>query len=120
MSPALVDKKTSQSIFSEDNTNVVLRNKALQEQHYADLLAAPNITASFGVKRTCLLNDLQYFHICDNYTPDIMHDNLEGGGQYEIKLLLEYLSGVISRQGICNRIYSFNYGYLERKNGLLG
>ncbi|XP_048042264.1 uncharacterized protein LOC125265811 isoform X1 [Megalobrama amblycephala] len=112
----LVDKKTSQSIFSEDNTNVVLRNKALQEQHYADLLADPNITSSFGVKRTCLLNDLQYFHICDNYAPDIMHDILEGVGQYEIKLLLEYLSGVISRQGICNRIYSFNYGYLERKN----
>ncbi|KAI7811169.1 hypothetical protein IRJ41_011241 [Triplophysa rosa] len=112
----LVDKKTSQSVFSEDDTNVVLRNKALQEQHYVDLLTDPTISSSFGVKRTCLLNDLKYFHICDNYAPDIMHDILEGVGQYEIKLFLEYLSGIISRQDICNRIYSFNYGYLERKN----
>ena len=44
-----------------------------------------------------------------------MHDILEGVGQYEIKLLLEYLSGIISRQEICNTIYSFNYGYLERQ-----
>nr|XP_021333504.1 uncharacterized protein LOC108179166 isoform X1 [Danio rerio]XP_021333505.1 uncharacterized protein LOC108179166 isoform X2 [Danio rerio] len=112
----LVDKKTSQSVFSEDDTNITLRNKALQEQHYADLVADPSITSSFGVKRTCLFNDLKYFHICDNYSPDIMHDILEGVGQYEMKLLLEYLSGIIPRQDVCNRIYSFNYGFLERKN----
>lgn len=91
----LVDKKTSQSVFSEDDTNITLRNKALQEQHYADLVADPSITSSFGVKRTCLFNDLKYFHICDNYSPDIMHDILEGVGQYEMKLLLDYLSGII-------------------------
>jgi len=40
------------------------------------------VTSSFGVKRICLLNDLQYFNVSDNYAVDIMHDILEGVGHF--------------------------------------
>lgn len=46
-----------------------------------------------------------------------MHDILEGVAQYEIKLLLEYLSeNFLLKPGLLSRIYAFDYGYLERKN----
>ena len=46
-----------------------------------------------------------------------MHYILEGVAQYEMKLLLEYLSeNVLSKSGLLSRIYAFDYGYLERKN----
>ena len=54
----------------------------------------------------------------DNYAVDLMHDILEGVGQFELKLLFGYLSDnkIISKQNITERVYAYNYGYLERKN----
>lgn len=48
----------------------------------------------------------------------ILHDLLEGVAQYEIKLLFGYLTSqnFISEQDLLFRIYSFDYGFLERKN----
>ncbi len=114
----LVDKQTSQPVFSDDDPRITLCNKALHAQHCNDLMADPTLPSTFGVKRTCLLNDLQYFHVSDNYTVDIMHDILEGVGQFELKLLFGYLShnNLISKTDVCNRIYSYNYGFVERKN----
>ena len=45
-----------------------------------------------------------------------MHDILEGVGQLE---LFCYRSDnmIISKTDICNQIYSYNYGFVERKNG---
>ena len=106
----IVDKETAQTIFSDDDANITLRNRTLHGQHCKD--------TTFGVRTTSLLSDLQYFHVTDNYAVDIMHDILEGVGQFELKLLFEYLSAnnILSQTDICNRIYSFNYGFLERKN----
>ena len=69
----LVDKQTSQSVFSDDDPSITLRNKTLHAQHCNDLKADPTLQSTFGVKQTCLLNDLQYFHVSDNYAVDIMH-----------------------------------------------
>ncbi|KAK0150881.1 hypothetical protein N1851_008003 [Merluccius polli] len=97
---------------------ITFRNKALHAQHCNDLMADPTLASTFGVKQTCLLNDLQYFHVSDNYAVDIMHDILEGVGQFELKLLFGYLTdnNIISKTDVCNRIYSYNYGFVERKN----
>lgn len=55
--------------------------------------------------------------MAENYAVNIMHDILEGVGQYEVKLLFEYLmEHFISKESLLNRIYAFNYGYLEKKN----
>ncbi|XP_039649874.1 uncharacterized protein LOC120555261 [Perca fluviatilis] len=113
----LVDKQTSQTVFSDDDPRITFRNKALHAQHCNDLMADPTLASKFGVKRTCLLNDLQYFNVSDNYAVDIMHDILEGVGQFKLKLLFGYLTdNILSKTDVCNRIYSYNYGFVERKN----
>lgn len=102
----LVDKQTSQTVFSDDDPRITLHNKVVHAQHCNDLKADPTLPSTFGVKRTCLLNDLQYFHVSDNHAVDIMHDILEGVGQFELKLLFGYLSdnNIITKTDICNRI----------------
>lgn len=49
------------------------------------------IPSVMGVKKSCLLNSLQYFHRSENCSVYIMHGILEGVGQHEVKLLLQYL-----------------------------
>ena len=38
-------------------------------------------------------------------------------GQFELKLLFGYLTdhNIISKTDVCNRIYSYNYGFVEQK-----
>ena len=62
-------------------------------------------------------NTLQYFNVAENDAVDITHDILEGVGQYEVRLLFGYLiKHLISMEILLNRVYAFNYGYLEKKN----
>jgi len=93
-------------VFRDDDPRITLRNKALHDQHCNDLMVEPTLSSTFGVKRQCLFNDLQYFHVSENYAVDIMHDILEGVGQFELKLLFAYLSDnkIISKTDVCNRI----------------
>jgi hypothetical protein len=113
----LTDKTRLQSVFSEDDPDLILRTKELYSEHCNAMAQNPTLVHSFGVKRTCPLNALQYFHSSDNYAVDIMHDLLEGVVQYELKLLFQYLvKDYISLNALSQRIQSFNYGYSERKN----
>lgn len=113
----LTDKSSAQSVFSEDDPRVTLRSPVLNHQHYTNLVDDPTLASSFGIKRKCILNTLQYFNIAENYAVDIMHDILEGVGQYEVKLLFLYLiDHFISKESLLNRLYAFDYGYLEKKN----
>lgn len=71
----------------------------------------------YMMKRSCLLNNLQYFNTADNFSVDIMHDILEGVAQLEVKLVLEYLQeNFLTAKELASRIESFNYGYTERRN----
>ena len=70
-----------------------------------------------GVKHSCILNSLQYFNTCENFSVDIMHDILEGVAQYEIKLLILHLiDNYTTSKEIDRRIKSFNYGYMEQND----
>ena len=69
-----------------------------------------------GVTWPSLLNDLEYFHVTHNYAPGIMHDLLEGGCPYELKLVLQVLirdKKHVSLNMLNERISSFNYGYSD-------
>lgn len=45
----------------------------------------------FGINRRSALLDLNYCDICSGLLiPDVMHDLLEGGLQYELKLFLRH------------------------------
>lgn len=97
---------------------MIFRTKEIHAEHCAALQENPMLGSTFGVKKTCLLNTLHFFHTSDNYAVDIMHDLLEGVVQYELKLVFQYLVNqkYLSLESLSQRIQSFNYGYIERKN----
>jgi len=73
----------------------------------------------FGVNRDSILNELNYFHVCDgSLLPDVMHDILEGALQYEIKLLLHNMTenSVFTLQDFNSRLENIELGYMEVKN----
>lgn len=113
----LTDKSQYQSVFSEDHPGLTLRTKDLHIEHVRVIQENPALKSTFGVKRDCPLNSLQFFHSSSNYAVDIMHDLLEGVVQYELKLVFQYLiRNSISLSSLTERIHSFNYGYTQRKN----
>jgi hypothetical protein len=86
-------------------------------QHCEAIQANPTLTHVYGVKRYCLLDELKFFSVSENFSVDIMHDILEGVAQYEMKLIFEYLkSDFISHRELQAWIVSFNYGYTESRN----
>lgn len=71
-----------------------------------------------GIKTKCLFNELNNFHIVDNWSIDLMHDVNEGC----IKYLLEHLfshwcsNAVLREEEIQCMIRDFNYGILSARN----
>ncbi|KAL7882947.1 hypothetical protein SRHO_G00006050 [Serrasalmus rhombeus] len=81
------------------------------------MIRNPSLPYVFGLKSSCLLNSLQYFHTTENFSVDVMHDVLERVAQYELKLLFEYLKEKHVTSGELHlRIQSFDYGFVERNN----
>lgn len=87
----LISKEEVQSIFTEDHSGLIFRSKEVHTEHCKALNENPELRSIYGVKKSCALNSLEYFHCTDNYAVDIMHDLLEGVVQYELKLIFEYL-----------------------------
>lgn len=114
----LISKDVSQSIFSEDHPGLIFRTREIHAQHCATLSENSLLVSTFGVKKSCLLNTLKFFHTSENYAVDIMHDLLEGVVQYELKLVFKHFidQKLVSSDTLLQRIQSFNYGYNERKN----
>ena len=77
-----------------------------------------NDPASTGVKTLCILNDIENFHVANNYTPDVMHDLLEGVCALEVHLVIANLiqAGFFDLDLINSRITSFDYAKCDSKN----
>lgn len=77
-----------------------------------------NNPAETGLKRRCVLDELAFFSVVQNVTPDIMHDILEGVGPLEVKLVLSKLiaEGHITLDTLNYRLTSFDYGFVDRCN----
>lgn len=73
---------------------------------------------TLGIANYSVLNDLEFYHTIDNRSQDIMHDLYEGAMPIILKLLFKHLieNAVITEKEVEERIRSFNYGRLERKN----
>lgn len=73
---------------------------------------------TFGVLNYCILNDLHYYHSIDNRSQDIMHDVYEGAMPFVLKNLFARLvsRGLVTKEKISEKVLSFNYGILERRN----
>lgn len=77
-----------------------------------------NFTETKGVKRYCLLNDINNFHILKNHNFDIMHDCAEGSIFFVLKELFEYCfqNNIFKEKELASRIKEFNYGMLSQSN----
>lgn len=114
----LTPKEKLQSVFAEDDECIIFRTKTMHREHCDALKDNSMLPSIYGVKKTCLLNTLQFFHTSDNYAVDIMHDLLEGVVQYELKILFLHLihEKYLTVETLSQRIQGFNYGYVDRKN----
>ncbi|XP_056120086.1 uncharacterized protein LOC130097313 [Rhinichthys klamathensis goyatoka] len=113
----LLEKDRFQSVFCEDNPEVVLRTSEMHALHCETLQTNSTLPHVYGVKRTCLLNSLKYFNTANNFAVDIMHDILEGVAQLEVKLVLQYIQcNFLSADDIAGRVHAFDYGYNQQRN----
>lgn len=106
--------------------NMTIENKEMSrnKEDYNDLIAVAqantkiDLTKTKGVKKYCVLNDLNYFHILDNFSVDIMHDIHEGVIPCLLQNLLAYCVNekVFKIDNLQNMIQYFNYGTLSKKN----
>jgi hypothetical protein len=86
-------------------------------QNYEEDLRRNNATDT-GIKDSCLLNDVENFHVSTNYAPDVMHDLLEGVCGIEVHLVLAALidEGLFDLDLLNSRITSFDYSPAVCKN----
>lgn len=77
-----------------------------------------NDFALTGIKENCLFNAVPSFHVTENYAVDVMHDILEGVGNFDMALIIDYYitNKVISFETLNARIQIFDYGYIEGGN----
>lgn len=110
----LTCKTDIQNIYSD--RNVIYRTSELYEEH-SQLTSADHNT--YGIKHRSILNDLNYFKLCDSMSVDIMHDILEGAVPYELKLFFNYLIRdvkVISLNSLNERLHLYDFGTLNMCN----
>lgn len=71
-----------------------------------------------GIVRYCVLNDMQYFHIFDNFNVDIMHDLAEGVIPFLLKNLFSYCikTSLLTEEELRNYALFYNYGVLNSRN----
>ena len=113
----LLEKHCFQTVFCEDDPEVVLRTVDMHKQHCQTIQTDPTLPHVYGVKRSCLLNSLQYFNTANNFSVDIMHDILEGVAQFEVKLVLQYIQeNFLNAEQLAGRIHAFDYGYNQQRN----
>lgn len=77
----------------------------------------PDFKESKGVKKYCVFNDLQNFHILNNCSVDVMHDVNEGVVPFFIKFLFERIiqkkiTSASELQALCR---DHNYGWFWKK-----
>lgn len=76
------------------------------------------LSTTYGINRQSVLFHVQHFDVCKCFPEDAMHVLLEGLVPYETKLLLKVLIGekVVTLQELNNRLESFDYGYMDKKD----
>ncbi|CAD6244484.1 GSCOCG00013365001-RA-CDS, partial [Cotesia congregata] len=76
-------------IKNEDLKTSVVEDKSLRRtiKNYEKDLEENDISKT-GLKDKCIFNIKKHFHVCENVSVDIMHDVLEGSGNYAITAIV--------------------------------
>lgn len=108
-------RELKETLRTRDEYDKIMEKLALHSSHSKKKI---DYKETVGFQSYCILNDLNYFHSIDNRSQDRMHDIDEGAMPFVLGHLFDYLSseGIITLSEIKEKVKSFNYGILERKN----
>jgi len=104
---------------SVDITAFQSRTPASFDAQCASVTAFPELASTYGVKRTCCLNDLTYFHAADGLPSDVVHDLFEGG--FVCVVLENFIEqcirlGYFTLESLTRQISEFNYQSTDKAN----
>ena len=80
------------------------------------------VKSTFGITKRSVLSKIRYFDITKHFPHDVMHDLYKGVLPYEMKLLLQHVTGnsggpvLITLADINRRIEDYDYDYPDKKN----
>lgn len=117
-------------VSKEESTNLVKEQPELmrtKENYQLRVQIAANFVArdkpiefkeTKGVKRACIFNELQTFHLIDNPTLDVMHDVNEGLIPFLLENFFKYCDSknIVKKSEIKRLVRDYNYGLLGKRN----
>lgn len=110
-----MQKKDCKQICISDEKKI--RNMSSYNQNLSKIdVNKVNLRLTKGVKGPCILNELKYFNIFQNYTIDLMHDIFEGVSPFYLKQIFQYIirQKILSAQVLQSKIRDYNYGVLNK------
>lgn len=111
-------KKITREIVEKLRTQRLYNVNVAEARNLLDLHGKVDVKLTLGITNYCILNDLKYFHSIENRSQDVMHDMYEGAMPFILERLFKHFSSnkIIAIDGIAEKILSFDYGVLERRN----
>lgn len=112
----------SRPLYKQDPFEVhPLRTKSWYDDNLHLVKEGQILQSECGLKAEgCILNELQNFHVTENFALDVMHDLAEGIVPLTIQLVLSHYAKdknvEINSSYVNYRISTFAYGYMDRKN----
>lgn len=89
-------------------------------KHQYELDLKVNDSSLTGIKQRCVFNEIDNFHIYENYSIDVMHDFWEGVAKYTINNVLNALiksnDNKLTLEIMNSRIITFKYNEVENSN----
>jgi len=101
-----------------DEECVTLRTRNSYDLAVSNCQEADYDARRTGIKRPCVLNNLKYFHVVENFVVDAMHDILEGIAPFEVALVLVELanSKYLTVDNLNQVLVSFNYSLSDKNS----
>lgn len=117
-----ISKEESERLLKERTE--IMRTKASYQNcveaasNFVDRGKSINLKTTKGIKRACIFNNLQGFHVLDNITLDVMHDVNEGIIPFFLTIFFEYCDSnkIVKKNDIQILVRDFNYGQLHKRN----
>lgn len=112
------DSTECKTMTEERESKVRTREKYASCVKVAESLEVIDYRQTLGVRRYCLLNELNYFHITENISADILHDVYEGAMPFSLKLIINFMvaSKIVNKNEFIKMVEYYDYGELHRMN----
>lgn len=107
-----------QQATSEDEKKFRTKENYKEQLKVVESSTKVDYKETIGIRQYCILNDLDFFHIFENKSLDLMHDLNEGNMVLVMRNLFNYLikNALITEQQLADRFASFDYGELNESN----